>query len=54
MVEEEYRFYVGIDWATEAHQACVLDRTRKLVSERSFAHAGDALARSMAERAGGR
>ena len=43
-VENEYRFYVGIDWASEAHQACVLDQARRIVSERGFAHAGDALA----------
>jgi transposase len=43
-VENEYRFYVGIDWASEAHQACVLDPARRIVSERSFAHAGDAVA----------
>jgi transposase len=44
VVENEYRFYVGIDWATEAHQACVLDSSRRIVAERSFAHAGDAVA----------
>ncbi|MBV8138985.1 MAG: IS110 family transposase, partial [Deltaproteobacteria bacterium] len=43
-MENEYRFYVGIDWATEAHQVCVLDAARRIVSERSFAHAGDAVA----------
>src|SRR5215472_9964746 len=43
-VDNEYRFYVGIDWASEAHQACVLDAARRIVSERSFAHAGDAVA----------
>ena len=42
-MEEEYRIYVGIDWASEAHQACVLDHTRRIVAERSFAHAGDAI-----------
>ena len=44
MVENEYRFYVGIDWASEAHQACVLDQARRVLAERSFAHAGDAVA----------
>ena len=43
MVETEYRIYVGIDWATQAHQACVLDQARRIVSERSIAHAGDAI-----------
>ena len=42
-MDNEYRFYVGIDWASEAHQVCVLDAARRIVSERSFAHAGDAV-----------
>jgi transposase len=44
VVDDEYRIYVGIDWATEAHQACVLDCTGRVVAERSFAHTGEALA----------
>lgn len=44
MVENEYRIYVGIDWATEAHQACVLDGSGRMLAERSFAHSGQAVA----------
>ena len=44
MVDDEYRIYVGIDWATEAHQACVLDCTGRVLAERSFAHTGEAVA----------
>jgi transposase len=44
VVDDEYRIYVGIDWATEAHQACVLDYSGRVVAERSFAHSGEALA----------
>lgn len=44
MVESDYRIYVGIDWASEAHQACVLDHDQRIVAERSFAHAGNAVA----------
>jgi transposase len=43
-VDNEYRLYVGIDWASEAHQVCVLDPARRIVGERSVAHAGDAIA----------
>lgn len=43
-MESDYRIYVGIDWASEAHRACVLDRERLIVAERSFAHAGNAVA----------
>ena len=44
MVDDEYRIYVGIDWATEAHRACVLHSTGRVLTERSFAHSGQALA----------
>jgi transposase len=44
MVDDEFRIYVGIDWATEAHRACVLDSTGRVLAERSFAHTGQALA----------
>jgi hypothetical protein len=43
VVESDYRIYVGIDWASEAHQACVLDHERRIVAERSLAHAGNAI-----------
>ena len=44
VVESDYRIYVGIDWASEAHQACVLKtHERRIVAERSFAHAGNAI-----------
>ena len=44
MVDDEYRIYVGIDRATEAHQGCVLDDTGRVLAERSFAHSGEAIA----------
>jgi transposase len=44
VVDDEYRIYVGIDWATEAHQGCVLDDTGRVLAERSFAHSGEAIA----------
>jgi transposase len=43
-VDNEYRIYVGVDWATQAHQACVLDSSGHLLAERVFAHAGEAIA----------
>ena len=54
VVESDYRIYVGIDWASEAHQAGVLNHERRIVAERSFAHAGNAVAEfaQMAERTG--
>jgi transposase len=44
VVENEYQMYVGIDWATEAHQACALDSRGRVLAERSFAHSGAAIA----------
>ncbi len=43
-MEGTYRIFVGIDWGSETHQACVLDYERRIVAERSFAHAGNAIA----------
>src|SRR2546426_8659233 len=38
-----YRFYVGIDWATEKHRVVVLDAERRVVREREVCHEGAAL-----------
>jgi len=40
---DPYAFYVGVDWATEAHQVVVLDSQRRCVMERVVAHTGAAL-----------
>jgi hypothetical protein len=40
---EEFRVYVGIDWASEAHQVCVLDASGRLLSEHQVRHAAQAL-----------
>lgn len=42
--DESYGWFVGIDWATQAHQVWVLDGQGHRVAERSVAHAGGALA----------
>jgi transposase len=44
MTESAYSLYVGIDWATIAHQVTVLDPARRLIAERSVPHTGEALA----------
>jgi transposase len=41
--------YVGIDWATEAHEVCVIDRDGAEVERRSVPHSGDGL-RDLANR----
>ncbi len=41
---EEYRWFVGIDWATEFHQVCVCDGERKIVREAKVEHSGSGIA----------
>src|SRR6516164_2346251 len=39
-----YEWCVGIDWGSQQHQVCVLDRNRRLVGERTVSHDGASLA----------
>src|SRR5262249_481273 len=39
-----YEWFVGIDWGSQHHQVCVLDRDRRLVGERAVDHDGASLA----------
>jgi transposase len=43
-----YEWFVGIDWGSQRHQVCVLDRDRRLVGERAVDHDGASLAQLMA------
>ena len=40
-----YEWFVGIDWGSQQHQVCVLDRDRRRIGERSVDHDGASLAR---------
>src|SRR5215470_2613961 len=40
-----YKWFVGIDWGSQQHQVCVLDRDRRRVGERAVDHDGASLAR---------
>lgn len=42
-MEHEFKFYVGIDWATQEHQVCVIDARRRVIDERVVKHTGDAI-----------
>jgi len=42
-MEDSYRFFVGIDWATEKHDVCVVDVGGQKVLERQVEHRGDPL-----------
>lgn len=39
----DYELYVGIDWASERHQAVVVDPTGEPVGDQQFAHSGPGL-----------
>ena len=41
----QYEWFVGIDWGSQQHQVCVLDRDRRRVGERAVDHDGVSLAR---------
>jgi len=40
---DDFDFYVGIDMAAEKHQACIVNRTGKVVGELGFEHSGAGL-----------
>lgn len=42
-MELVYRLLVGIDWGTQAHQVCVLEREGRLVKQRRFEYAAEAI-----------
>jgi hypothetical protein len=39
-----YEWFVGIDWGSQQHQVCVLDRDRQVVGERVVTHDGSSFA----------
>ncbi len=43
-METNALWFVGVDWATEEHQVCVVDRDGVIAGERAFAHSGSGLA----------
>jgi transposase len=44
MPDEPYELYVGVDWATEAHQICVLNPAGQRLEELAVPHSGAGLA----------
>ena len=44
MTDDAPRWFVGIDWASETHQVCLLDAGGKILGEKAFAHGGAGLA----------
>jgi len=44
MAEEIFAWFVGVDWGSERHQACILDAQGSIMGEREFPHSGAGLA----------
>lgn len=42
-MNQQYRLFVGIDWAKDEHTICVLDAERKVVERRTIEHSGAGL-----------
>jgi hypothetical protein len=47
-MEDERRWFVGVDWASQTHHARVLDARGRTLGERSFTHGGEGLAEMVA------
>ncbi len=45
---DHFKYYVGVDWAAERHQVCVLNDGRDLIAERVVEHTGPGLAEFVA------
>jgi hypothetical protein len=43
VVNQEFSIYVGLDWGTEFHRACVLDASGEVVRECKVDHSGKAI-----------
>ena len=39
-VAEEIEWFVGIDWASQSHQVCLVDARGECLGERAVAHGG--------------
>jgi transposase len=44
MSQEQDRWFVGVDWATESHEVCLLDKSGQVVGRRSVANTAVGLA----------
>ena len=43
-MSEQYRYFVGIDWATESHEVCVLDAGQQVIDRKTVEHSGSGIA----------
>jgi len=40
MADDTIRWFAGVDWGSEQHQACLLDAAGGIKGERAFPHGG--------------
>jgi transposase len=43
MAGQAFQFYVGIDWASDSYQVCVVDGNGKVLGEKQVEHSGDGI-----------
>ena len=43
METRQFQYYIGIDWASDSYQVCVIDADRKVLGEKQFDHSGDGI-----------
>jgi transposase len=43
MTSQLFRYYVGIDWASDSYQICVVDNHASVIGEKKFEHSGDGI-----------
>lgn len=41
---EQFELFVGIDWASESHEVCVLDAERRIIDRKTIEHSGTGMA----------
>ena len=44
-MDQQYRLFVGIDWAKAEHTICILSKEQKVIDRRAIEHSGDGLNR---------
>jgi transposase len=44
VVPEQYEWFVGIDWASESHEVCVLNAERRVIDRKNIEHSGTGIA----------
>jgi transposase len=46
-LDNNFQYFVGVDWGSEKHRVCLMDRQGKIIAERWVEHSGSGLAELM-------